>query len=82
MTKENFDALSKSDDILVFTAEYDTFLESIEQLSGDAGHSDDKRLDIPVAQQSELFNKLYPDDLGVSQFAQISLPDLITMLGV
>src|ERR1700733_11250056 len=81
MTKENFQSLSKATDITLFTAEYEQFLELMESLQGDSGHSDDKRLNVPKAEQSALFNKLYPGDLGVTKFAKTSPEDLRHMLG-
>ena len=80
--KENFRSLSKASDITFFTAQYESFLDAMESLQGEAGHSDDKRLDIPLAQQSELFNEVHPEDLGVAKFAQTSRSDIVSMLGM
>lgn len=81
MTKENFLSLSKAADITLFTAEYEHFLNMMETLQGDSGHSDDKHLNIPKADQSALFNTLYPGDLGVTKFVKTSPEDLRHMLG-
>jgi hypothetical protein len=78
---ENLKSLSKLADIGLFMAEYESFLDAMEKLQGEAGHSEDKQLDIPVAQQSELFNEVHPSDLGVTQFAKVSQADLVAMLG-
>ena len=81
MTKENFLSLAKAADITLFTAEYEHFLNMMETLQGNSGHSDDKCLNIPKADQSALFNKLHPGDLGVTKFAKTSPEDLRHMLG-
>ena len=82
MTKENFKALSKSSEISIFMADYEVFLDAMEGLQGDSGHSDDKRLDIPSSLQSELFNDAHPNDLGVTKFATTSRDDIVKLLGM
>ena len=82
MTKENFQSLSKAADITLFTTDYEQFLDMMETLQGDSGHSDDKRLHVPKAHQAGLFNVMYPDDLGVTKFAQTPPEDLKRMLGL
>jgi hypothetical protein len=81
LTIENFQALSKHEDIELFDTGYTLFLDAAEALAGDAGHSDDKRLG-PTETQAALFNALHPGDLGVTAWATTPVTDLVKLLGM
>ena len=81
LTIENFKALSKHEDIELFDTGYTLFLDAVEALAGDAGHSDDKRLG-PGETQASLFNALHPGDLGVTAWATTPLDELVKLLGM
>lgn len=81
LTIENFQALSKHEDIELFDTGYALFLDAVQALAGDAGHSDDKRL-MPSETQASLFNSLYPGDLGVTAWAQEPPTELKKLLGM
>lgn len=73
-------AFSQAWDIDIFQIQYTKFLETQRSLTGDAGHSDDKRLDITIS-QAGVFNPLNPDDLGITQWQETSDHDIAKLLG-
>ena len=81
ITAKNFKALSKSEEIETFEIGYQLFLEAADALKGDAGHSEDKRLQV-ADDQAALFNEANPEDRGVTTWAFTSRKALLSLLGV
>lgn len=74
-------ALSLDAEIMAFEANYYLFQSAVEALPGDATHTDDKRLPV-YASGAELFNSMYPDDLGVTAWRDTKPEELVELFGV
>lgn len=81
ITQDNFKALASAPSIENFRADYLIFLQGLESLEGEAGHSEDKRFSLPSADAAALFNEAHPEDLGVAPYAKASIADLLQLLG-
>lgn len=82
LTKENFKALASAAEVEVWMEDFGVYLTRLEDVFGnDAGHSSDLRFDPASMDAGALFDAANPEDLGVSQFAKHTTPELLKILG-
>lgn len=80
--KKNFAHLSLASDIMAAMEDWATFLQTLENLPGDASHSEDKRINVADGDLLAMWDKEHPGDQGVAAWVHSAPQELQMLLGM